>query len=72
MQVVDAFEKANKKVLKINFSIGNRRIGDVEEIYSDNKKVKKILNWEAKRSIKDAMKSAWKWQLNKNNLKNYS
>ena len=70
LQAVDAFEKANK--IKINFSIGNRRIGDVEEIYSDNKKVKKILNWEAKRSIKDAMKSAWKWQLNKNNLKNYS
>lgn len=70
LQVVDTFEKANK--IKINFSIGNRRIGDVEEIYSDNKKVKKILNWEAKRSIKDAMKSAWKWQLNKNNLKNYS
>tara|TARA_B100000161_G_scaffold242114_1_gene195068 strand:- start:915 stop:1907 length:993 start_codon:yes stop_codon:yes gene_type:complete len=63
LQVVDAFEKANK--IKVNFSTGNRRIGDVEEIYSDNKKAKKILNWEAKRTIKDAMKSAWKWQLNK-------
>ena len=36
LQVIKAFEKANG--INLNYSIGPRRNGDVEEIYSDNKK----------------------------------
>jgi UDP-glucose 4-epimerase len=50
----------NKK--KINYSIGPRRDGDVEEIYSDNTKVEKLLNWKAEISVEAAMTDAWNWE----------
>ena len=54
---------ANNK--KINFEIGPRRDGDVEEIFSDNSKVEKLLNWKAEITLETAMKDAWNWELNK-------
>ena len=61
LEAVHFFEEANKK--DINYSIGMRRKGDIEEIYSDNKKVEKILEWKAEIPIQDAMKHAWNWEL---------
>ena len=63
IQAVDFFEKANNR--KINFEIGPRRDGDVEEIYSDNTKVAKLLNWKAEISVETAMKDAWNWEQKK-------
>ncbi|MBC8265970.1 MAG: UDP-glucose 4-epimerase GalE [Flavobacteriales bacterium] len=63
IQAVNYFEKANNK--KINYEIGPRRGGDVEEIYSDNTKVEKLLNWKAEISVETAMKDAWNWELKK-------
>ena len=63
IQAIGFFEKANNK--KINFEIGPRRDGDVEEIYSDNTKVEKLLNWKAKISVEKAMKDAWHWEQKK-------
>ena len=51
---------------KINYSIGPRREGDVDEIYSDNKKVEDLLAWQAEQSVLQAMKDAWNWEINKN------
>ena len=64
LQAVYFFEEVNKK--SINYSIGPRRKGDVQEIYSDNEKVHKILKWKSKISIKEAMEHAWTWELTKN------
>jgi len=63
IQAISCFEKANDK--KINYSIGYRRDGDVEEIYSDNIKSEKLLNWQAEISVETAMKDAWNWELKK-------
>lgn len=65
LEVLEAFERVND--IKIKYIMGKRREGDVEEIFSDNQKVKKILNWEAKRTIKDALKNAWNREIKKNN-----
>jgi len=67
LEAIHCFEKSNN--IKINYSIGKRREGDVEEIYSDNQKVKKILNWQAKSTVHDAMRDAWNWEINKDKLK---
>jgi len=64
IQAIKYFENANNK--KINYTIGSRRDGDVEEIYSDNTKVEKLLNWKAKISVETAMKDAWNWEKIKN------
>jgi UDP-glucose 4-epimerase len=60
LEAVHFFEKVNKK--KINYSIGPRRDGDVEEIYSDNTKVERLLNWKAEISVEAAMTDAWNWE----------
>ena len=48
----------------LKYSFKDRRDGDIEEIYSDVIKSKKILKWESKRSLDDMMSSSWKWQKN--------
>ncbi len=57
------FEKANN--LKVNYSIGPRRSGDIEQIYANSNLIKEQLGWEAKESLEDALKSAWNWQKRK-------
>jgi len=63
LEAVHTFEEVNSK--KINYYIGSRREGDIAEIYSDNKKIKDTLNWEAKISVEKAMRDAWNWELKK-------
>ena len=62
-ETVRIFEETNN--IKLNVEYGPRRIGDVAEIYSDTKKSNKNLKWIAKKSISNALKSAWNWELNK-------
>lgn len=63
LEAVQCFEKANNS--KINYEIGPRRDGDIEEIFSDNSKVEKLLNWKAEISVEIAMRDAWNWELKK-------
>ncbi len=60
LEAIDAFKKVSG--ITPNHVIGGRREGDVEAIYSDCSKVKKILNWEARYNLEEMMGSAWKWQ----------
>ena len=62
LDVITSFEKINN--LKLNYSFKDRREGDIEEIYSDVKKSKNILEWESKKTLDEMMSSAWKWQKN--------
>lgn len=62
LEAIKAFEKESGT--ELNYEIGSRRAGDVEAIYSDSKKAKEKLNWEAHRNIEEMMASAWKWQKN--------
>tara|TARA_B100001057_G_scaffold498966_1_gene607835 strand:- start:683 stop:1684 length:1002 start_codon:yes stop_codon:yes gene_type:complete len=64
LDIIYEFQKANE--LKLNYEIGPRREGDVEKIYSDVTKTKNVLGWSANKTIKDALISAWKWQISKN------
>ncbi|MGY8918360.1 MAG: UDP-glucose 4-epimerase GalE [Flavobacteriales bacterium] len=63
LDAVKAFEKTNN--LKINYSIGPRRSGDIEKIYANGNLVKTKLGWEPLESLEQAMKSAWDWQKRK-------
>jgi UDP-glucose 4-epimerase len=62
LEAIQAFERVSGQ--KLNYRIGARREGDVEAIYSDSSKAKKILGWMPRYSIDQMMESAWKWQLN--------
>jgi UDP-glucose 4-epimerase len=62
LEAIYAFEKiANKK---LNYTIGDKRPGDVEAIYSDSRKALEILKWQPKFTIEQMMETAWNWELN--------
>jgi UDP-glucose 4-epimerase len=63
LEAIQAFEQANN--LKINYKVGERRDGDIEQIFSDGTQVKEKLNWEANQTLKQAMIDAWNWEKTK-------
>ena len=65
LDVINAFEKINN--IKVNYSIGARRSGDIEQIYANGNLVKMQLGWEARETLEQAMKSAWYWEKHKKN-----
>ena len=59
-EIVDIFKKI-KKNLVVRYT--NRRPGDVDQVFADNKKIKKILKWKPKfANIEKIIKSAIKWE----------
>jgi UDP-glucose 4-epimerase len=61
LEIVQTFEKVNN--LKLNYTIGPRRLGDVEKVWADASKAKEKLGWEAKLNLNDMLISSWNWQL---------
>lgn len=64
LEAITAFEKVSGK--KVNYIRSPRRPGDVEAIYSDSSKAAKVLNWTARHSLEDMMRTAWDWEQNLN------
>jgi UDP-glucose 4-epimerase len=60
LEVIQAFEKVNN--LKLAYKLGDRRGGDIEQIWADTTKVNDQLDWNASYGIEDMMKHAWSWQ----------
>ena len=49
---------------KINYKIGPRRPADIAQIYANVSKARKILEWQAKLTLSDALSSVLIWQKN--------
>ncbi len=60
LEAIHAFEIATG--VKLNYTIGPRREGDVVKIYASCDKAEKELKWKAERDIQNAMLTAWKWE----------
>jgi UDP-glucose 4-epimerase len=65
LEVIEEFENVSKQ--KLNYKIGSRREGDVPAIYANTEKSKRLLNWDPKYSLNDAIVHAWNWEKNINN-----
>ena len=61
LEVIETFKKVTGQ--KLPYKIGERRAGDVEQVYASVDKSKKILDWEAELNLEDALLDAWNWQL---------
>lgn len=61
-EVIDTFKLVNDVQLKV--SIGERRPGDIEQIFASGKKAKELLKWTPELSLADALVDAWRWQKN--------
>jgi len=60
LEAIKAFERVNN--VKLNYTIGPRRPGDVISIYASNDLARKALGWEPKYSLDDMVATAWKWE----------
>ncbi len=60
LEVIRAFENING--IKLNYKIGPRRPGDIEQIWADTTKVSEALGWKPQYGVEDMMKHAWAWQ----------
>ena len=60
LQVVETFAQVNDR--KLNYEIGPRRPGDVEQIYASVNKAETVLNWKTKRTLEQALMDSWNWQ----------
>ena len=61
LEVVKAFSSASSK--KIAYQIMPRRAGDIAEFYSDARKAKELLDWEASRNLNAMCQDSWNWQM---------
>ncbi len=60
LEVIKTFEKVSG--LSLNYNIVDRRAGDIVEAYADTSKANKVLGWEAKNDLEEALKTAWQWE----------
>lgn len=65
LEIIQKFEKISNQ--KLNWQFGERRSGDVVEIFASAKKSQELLNWSAELTVDDAIRDSWHWE---NTLKN--
>ena len=62
LDMVNAFEKANN--IKVPYKIAPRRAGDIAMCYSDPKKAKEELGFEATKTLEDMCRDSWNFEKN--------
>ena len=61
--VKEVFETAKKVTgQKIKYEISKRRKGDCAKLTADTTKAKQILDWQAEKTLKESIKSAYEWE----------
>jgi UDP-glucose 4-epimerase len=60
LDVIKTFEAVCGR--KLNYVFGPRREGDIESVYADPGKARRLLNWSARLTIEDGVRDAWHWQ----------
>lgn len=66
IEAIKAFEKVSN--CSLNYELGERRPGDVEAVYSNYEKAKRILGWYPLHNIEAIMSTAWTWEKNRSLL----
>jgi UDP-glucose 4-epimerase len=60
LEAIKAFEKVSG--VRLNYTIGPRRPGDIMAIYASNERAKKSLGWNPQFDLSDMVSTAWKWE----------
>lgn len=68
LEIINIFEKATNQ--KINYTIAERRPGDVEKVFASTKTANDVLGWKAEKTMEETLFTAWNWE--KNLMKNRS
>ena len=60
LEIINAFETSTGE--KLNYVIGARREGDIEQTFGDVTLSNQTLNWKAELGLQEMMSSAWNWE----------
>jgi len=60
LEVVNAFTKVTG--IKLNYQIGNRRAGDVVQVFASCTKALEELGWQKERDLNNCLLTAWNWE----------
>lgn len=60
LEIVETFQRVTK--VQLPYKIGERRPGDIPQIFADVQKSESFLGWKAQRSLEDSLRDAWRWQ----------
>lgn len=60
LTIINTFEQETG--VKLNYTMGPRRAGDVEQVYADVTKASRELGWTARRTLAESLRDAWRWQ----------
>jgi UDP-glucose 4-epimerase len=60
LEIIQAFEASTGE--KLNYVVGPRREGDVEQVWGDVTKSAEGLGWKAELDVNEMMRSAWNWE----------
>jgi UDP-glucose 4-epimerase len=60
LEVIHAFEQSTG--VKLNYQVGPRRDGDVEQVWGDVTKSTNELHWKTELDLNIMMSSAWEWE----------
>ena len=62
LEMIHAFEEVTG--VKLNYTLGARRAGDIPAIYSNSTRASTLLRWQCKKNLAEMVNSAWKWEQN--------
>ncbi|MGR8935631.1 MAG: UDP-glucose 4-epimerase GalE [Gammaproteobacteria bacterium] len=62
LEIVDAFSRITGK--SIPYQIVARRPGDIAQCYANPSKARKLLHWQAQKTLDDMVADTWRWQVN--------
>ena len=60
LEMVETFSRVNQ--VKVPYVIAPRRPGDIAVNYADPAKARQVLGWQAKYTLEDMCRDAWRWQ----------
>ncbi len=60
IEAITSFERVSG--VKLNYTITDRRAGDIEKIWADPSFANSELGWKTKSTLDEAMKTAWDWE----------
>jgi len=61
LEIVNSFNDVTGK--QIPYQITDRRPGDIGVCYANPEKAKKLLGWQAEKSLKEMCRDSWNWQV---------
>ena len=60
LEIIRLVEKVTGR--KVRFRFGPRASGDVDTVYADARKARRLLKWKPQFGVEDALRHAWSWQ----------